>query len=296
MIAPSTVLVLGAGASKPYGFPLGHELKTEITTSLENTDGPHFNALMKCEFDKEFIVKFQNELHDSIHETIDDFLDSRPTYRRIGSFAIAQSILRHEIDSQLPARGQWYSYLFKVVDFTSPVRSSPVTEIVTLNYDRSLERYLRRTIDASYERDVREAGRRKLKAIPIIHVHGTLGTYPQVPYGRRITQASLPRAADTLRIASDIELDDSPEYERAREAIRQAQNVVFLGFGYHEGILQRLNTGSFAGKHIYGSAFNIDDATRNRIKGMFDGSIELGDGGQEIGNYFYNLKMVSAEQ
>ncbi len=30
-----TVLVLGAGASKPYGFPLGNELKTLLITHLE---------------------------------------------------------------------------------------------------------------------------------------------------------------------------------------------------------------------------------------------------------------------
>src|SRR5512136_2893926 len=113
MIAPSTVLVLGAGASKPYGFPLGNELKAEIAESLRATKEDQFNQLVECEFDAEFVVEFQSALHDSIYETIDDFLDSRPTYRRIGSFAIAQSILRHEIDANLAARGGWYSYPFE---------------------------------------------------------------------------------------------------------------------------------------------------------------------------------------
>ena len=35
MIEKKTVLVLGAGASKPYGFPTGGELQDEISAVLE---------------------------------------------------------------------------------------------------------------------------------------------------------------------------------------------------------------------------------------------------------------------
>lgn len=293
MIEPSTVLVLGAGASKPYGFPLGNELKTEILAHLNN---PEANELVKCGFDDGVVAEFRGALRDAIHETIDDFLDSRPTYRRIGSFAIAQSILRHEIDAQLLPRGNWYPYLFGAIDFRNSEQPSPIAAVVTFNYDRSLERYLARTIDASFEGSVRELARQKLRTIPIIHVHGKLGAYPEVPYGQADIVANLPKAAESVRITSDIELDKSLEYERAREAIGQAKNVVFLGFGYHERSLQRLKIDSIRGKRIYGSAFGVDPTTRDRITRTFNGSIELGDGVQEIGNYFYNLKMVSAEQ
>ena len=35
MIETPTVLILGAGASKPYGYPIGSELKSRIISSLK---------------------------------------------------------------------------------------------------------------------------------------------------------------------------------------------------------------------------------------------------------------------
>ena len=88
MIEPSTVFILGAGASKPYGFPLGVELRQQILQAHSSPNTDQFKLLQACGYESGQITRFHDDLHDALHDTIDDFLSDRPTYRDIGSHAI----------------------------------------------------------------------------------------------------------------------------------------------------------------------------------------------------------------
>ncbi len=50
MIEVSTCLVLGAGASVPYGFPVGDRLMEEIITTVATANDKRSNALRKAGF------------------------------------------------------------------------------------------------------------------------------------------------------------------------------------------------------------------------------------------------------
>ena len=84
MIENSTVLILGAGASTPYGFPTGEELITGILRGLNSN--PQKSRLMDAGFESAEINKFRVDLKGSKTFTIDAFLEYRPDMAKIGKF------------------------------------------------------------------------------------------------------------------------------------------------------------------------------------------------------------------
>src|SRR4030043_2096500 len=96
MFSQSTVLVLGAGASRPYGFPLGDDLRQRITAFCFNTNTFQCKQILEVGHSEQEIHDFHTSLVGSINETIDTFLEDRPSYRSIGAFAIAQVLMQLE--------------------------------------------------------------------------------------------------------------------------------------------------------------------------------------------------------
>lgn len=78
MITEPTVLVLGAGASKPYGFPSGKELKDLVCKRLYYDLATEFKqpgkTLMEIGFTKEEIQTFRDALYFSGRSSVDAFL------------------------------------------------------------------------------------------------------------------------------------------------------------------------------------------------------------------------------
>src|SRR5437660_2575658 len=103
-----TVLVLGAGASMPYGFPSGDELRQRIITSLKNFPTkvgparPLENLLNALGIEAYHVQHFRDELARAPHITIDRFLENRPEFERIGKLAITATLIPLEQDSIVP--------------------------------------------------------------------------------------------------------------------------------------------------------------------------------------------------
>ena len=284
-MAEGTVLILGAGASKPYGFPLGSELRDTILKSLSFPESEEVKLLQNCGFNIDDIRKFRSELHDAIHNTIDDFLSDRPSHRGIGSLSIVMALRYCESPNSLFPKRDWYPELVKVLGLDG--KPSSIDAILTLNYDRSLEHYLYHTVRVSFEGEKRTKAFQRLAEIPIIHLHGILGKYVPGSFDmdKDLSPEKCMEIAEELRITSDESLDQSEVFARARDICLKASQIYFLGFGYHERILDRLGfkdnwndafdkkkmpliygTGkNMAGKHImslhekYNSKFTIDD-------------------------------------
>jgi hypothetical protein len=86
MIRRPTVLILGAGASAEYEFPVGRSLLLQIVHELR---GPSpFQFVMKaCGFSDELIKQFCRELSDSNQPSVDAFLEQHKDntdYERLG--------------------------------------------------------------------------------------------------------------------------------------------------------------------------------------------------------------------
>jgi hypothetical protein len=116
---------------------------------------------------------------------------------------------------------------------------------VTFNYDRTVEHFLFTSLKNSYGRSEAEC-QAALDAIPIIHLHGRLGYLPwQKGEGRAFRPDVNP---EMLRIASsgikiiheDISDGRDKDYERAKALLQKSEQVLFLGFGFNEANISRL--------------------------------------------------------
>jgi hypothetical protein len=240
-------LILGAGASKPYGFPMGRTLVAR-TLAMDPS-----STARQLAVDKSLIRDLQKALGYSLSDSIDAFLETRENFLEVGKAIIAVLLIPMEEPTDAWIKDEtsprWYDYLWKMVR-THKVEDFKANRlrIVTYNYDRSLEFALLRAIQNTYGVSDGEAAD-LLRLIPIVHVHGTLGQLPElapVPdprltrkYSPELTQNDIAVAGRCIKISHE-NIDDTPELQRARDLMKDSSAVVFLGFGYHRRNVERL--------------------------------------------------------
>lgn len=284
MIKPKTVLILGAGASQPYGFPLGNELRKNILAFLLSHGSQEYRLLRARGYNDDYMNAFRRDLNDAQHETIDDFLTDRPTYRTIGNDAIATALMSCENHEFMFSSRDWYPKLFDVIGFKN--ETSLISGIITLNYDRSVEHFLSHTIGARYEGETKKNAYNKLSSLPILHLHGVLGEYHQRPYKKVETTDDIDLAVANLRITSDDDLDNSQNYIIARKLCNDASMLMFLGFGYHTRIMDRLGLLGRSVPQIIGSGYGINSRARDLLKDKYPAIIQLGNEHEQLNSYF----------
>jgi len=95
MIENKTVLVLGAGASVPFGFPTGQGLKDQVCAqTLQYPE--KIQLLETLGFDKNKIARFRTALENSGRSSVDAFLEYREDFLDIGKTAISATLLPFE--------------------------------------------------------------------------------------------------------------------------------------------------------------------------------------------------------
>jgi len=267
-----TVFVLGAGASKPYNFPLGSELKQEIISN-SNTNA----ILNSVGFENDLIKGFREALRYSYHPTLDIFLEKKSVYREIGSYFITLALLPHENPDFLFPQRDWYGELFKILDFENEAAEQSCPSFVTLNYDRSLEHFLNMNIEYNCQDKKLDLCHTRRKNIRIVHAHGSFGDYASMPYGMNAYDPEvLKKVAGNIKIISD-RLDDSPDFQEAQRLISQAGVVVFFGFGYDETTIDALiGTGDWKSKLMFGTNLGLDNDKITSLNNKFEGALNLG--------------------
>jgi len=250
MIEQRTVLILGAGASKTYGFPSGDELLSSIKDVLLNpVKGDNKIGLLKdIGFKEDHIHDFRRELELSPAYSVDAFLEHRPEFLDLGKLTITLSLIPCENEDNLFIRGRkrsHYRYLFNIMQTDADFDRFDQNRLsfITFNYDRSLEHFLFTALKRTYDRTDFECAE-KIKAIPIVHVHGSLGALPcQSSTGRsyspNYTHDVLKAAAAQIVVVSE-DIGTSPEFDEAFGLLEDAKKVYFLGFGYNDVNLKRL--------------------------------------------------------
>ncbi len=247
MLPANTTLVLGAGSSIALGYPTGEALRRELLR-LVDTDllGLSIEAQLRAP-DQASLQEFVDGFRQSQMYSIDAFLARRPEFTEIGKRAIAALLLRCEQNSSLDRwqhEDGWLQYLWnrfasaswEELDFSR-------LRIVTFNYDRSLEHYLLQAISHSHGKALEDA-LEKLSGLQIVHVYGSLGgALPGHPnyldYG--IGHRAAPQAALSLQVIPEGR-DDSAVLNTAREHLLWADRIGFLGFGFDETNMRRLDT------------------------------------------------------
>ena len=234
MINLPTVLVLGAGASMPFGFPSGQTLVDIICNRFcsgrvfgsdwmpDWLSPPVAHALEMLEgaFSMESVFSFANHLDGE--ESIDAFLEHQTgEFVDIGKMAIAAILICFEREqalfhdfterrleaafkgtmSTVGATENWYQLLWRSLEAAHFENfEENRLKIITFNYDRSLEHYLFTRLKRRFPG--KEDKEYATKVCPITHVHGRLGYLPWQLEAEKREVLSVPYDA----IASVIEL------------------------------------------------------------------------------------------
>lgn len=248
MITEPTVFVTGAGASAPYGFPLGGQLVDLILQEMAEP-GALMTVFGALGFRTDDLQAFRDDLKYSGLRSIDAFLEgSDDTYVSIGKIAIAHAILWRESREALFQGGlqksHWYEYLWNLIrpGLTVDNVSENRLAVITFNYERSFEYYfttaLKHTLQMSHWRDAVTASE---QAIPVVHLHGVVGDTENFgAHVKPLNQQLVKRSAASIRVVHDKMTEDDPEFEHARRLIGMAKRIAFLGFGFHPANIRRL--------------------------------------------------------
>lgn len=254
MITKPTVLVVGAGASVPYGFPTGKELTARIVTTLMD-EGPHqgMNRCLERMAAKSRstvdLTAFGERLKSSGLSSIDAFLqfEHNESLGPAAKAAVAWHIGQCEEEKKcglVEENGDWLQYLFDMLvegATTADALGQNRVTIVTFNFDRVIEARWKRVLSSIYPPSALPAA---YASLPVIHVHGSpygdtinLENLDSHPVGDPITDAIVFEAAERIYFIHD-RAEPPPQ---ALAALRSAQVVCFLGLSYADLNLKRLS-------------------------------------------------------
>lgn len=272
MISTPTALVLGAGASNPYGFPLGYQLTETLRQGL--TDADQRRAVEAAGFSPTDLDHFAETFRLSGSRSIDEFLARRMEFAEVGKAAITALVLSRERQSHLHPHANhqdhWYEYLWdrlcSGVINPDDLYSNQLW-IVTFNYDRSLQQYLRIAATNLFRKQNDQKWVEAfINNLRFIHVYGsvdgTYGLFDAVPLDERIRQGN------SIAIMAEGR-NDAPHLQECRVLLQSARRVCYLGFGYDPQNLERINPANAFERHlnpagknrrIVGSVYGLKEA------------------------------------
>lgn len=256
MKGTSTVLILGAGASVDCYFPTGRQLLMEIC-SLSNKNNELFVFLTReMTFKAKETLEFRQALLRSQAPSVDLFLENRREFEDIGKAAIAARLIRREdfnsfdrlerkqLWQKEPQKADlWYELLFSRMIEGGRFEENKLS-VITFNYDRSLEAFFFSAL-CNLEGLAPDEAQEKVDKIPVIHMYGSLGSRLWKEPGERgrdysptLTPDAVAEAASLIRIMGEPEVEKKTKV--AREQLSQANEIIFLGFGFHPANITRL--------------------------------------------------------
>jgi hypothetical protein len=283
MIKTNTLFILGAGASKPFGYPTGVGLRndilinsgvrqTEIVNALNHYRDPDFEG----EFSFLEINKFREAFTGAGVYSIDSFLEHRTEFMDIGKISIARMLISYEIDNNLRVtENNWYMYLFDRMNISFGQLDQNNISFITFNYDRSLEYFLFEAIKNQFGKEPSECTE-MMKNFPIVHLYGQLDPLPwQERGGKKYSSTEnlherLMAAPENIKLISDErDIEESEEFKEAYKLIELADRIFFLGFSFDETNLKRLNITLMNTKEIIATKHGLEVARSNWVKEYF---------------------------
>jgi hypothetical protein len=252
MITKPTLFILGAGASIPYGFPSGADLRSQICQLTVGSGGVLMRNLSGLGIPMGDIYSFANSFMQSRLSSIDAFLSKRQEFSEIGKLVIAAILIPREASHVLDDftnKEDWYFTLWN----TLAGDASSIEElggnnvrIFTFNYDRSLERYLHTSIMDTFNVS-QQVALEALEYFEINHVYGSLGTYGVNDdfhqnvraYKPNLSKEAVRVAAACIKVIPESRAEDTI-FDKSKEAFMWADHVCFLGFGFDRLNVQRL--------------------------------------------------------
>ena len=156
---------------------------------------------------------------------------------------------------------------------------------IIFNYDRCLEHYLFHAIRNYYGLNSSETAD-VFQGVEFIHPYGQVGVLPelgtgketQIKFGAAVQAHVLSGVSQRIMTFSEHH-KDAQQLETVKKVLKRTEQIVFLGFAYHQQNLELLNSSwNYGRPRIYGSALNISsndtDVIRTELINIFcnDGS------------------------
>lgn len=291
MITSSTSFIIGAGASRPYGYPTGFELRnwiceyfvSEYAKLLGHSGATEKESNRKIETAKDFIIKFRG----SGNPSIDLWLSRNLEYADIGKIAIAAFVLIHEKQEPLQTAikegdQDWFSFLFTKMTQKLKNKSDFVhfnknnVAFITFNYDRSLEYLLYRSLINTFTGISADKIIEIIKQIRICHVYGEVDKFPwgggDRDYAEIYTLDDVNKASQTIKIVG--ERVDHNKITDVTSWLSNSQRIFFLGFSYAQENLDAIGIPTIIseGVQFNGTALHLVSEEIANIRGHLNKS------------------------
>lgn len=287
-------MVLGAGASCDFGFPTGEELVTYCEKDWQHELLKEVCYVYYPSSD-DLVDEFHAALANAKPVSVDAWLEHNPPFVGVGKVAIAIALLYHEREDlkrglrkkgagEEPA-GDWHQLLFNRLNSPFDKFQENRLRIITFNYDRSLEHDLYTIFKNTHRGRTEEECKETFRELEILHVYGSLGRLewqpedpPEdsnvlcLPYGADINllrpdiEEFVHRAAESIKIIPEGQVELTEEFKQARDWVRWAKALYFLGFGYHRTNMERLGTECFQVPKLMGTGYRLGLGEKNYIR------------------------------
>ena len=304
MFKRPTVFILGAGASEEVKMPVGRGLADAIAKQMEVFYSQGGDLVGKG--DKGLVreigaaiglveaVAAAKRLREGLPlvKSIDDFLDQNSADQaliRVAKAAIAKSVLNAEGGSQLAyfddqrqphlnvanIANTWFVKLMRMLRNSDPNHVLDNLSFIVFNYDRCLEFFLLSSLADRYDLSGEEAAS-IIRGVPIFHPYGRVANlarlYPDgVPYGW--TAGEMKPLTNNIRTYTE-EISEEARLSEMHKTLEKADNVVFLGFAFHEQNMNLLRPKApLATKNVLGTVKDISGSNlpivRKRLASIF---------------------------
>ncbi len=274
-------IITGAGASAPYGFPTGYQLRKWICENIREVFRSDTWLGSTIHFE-EVPQRFAEIFRDSGAGSIDLFLSRKKDEKDfvfLGKAAIAYFILRSEMRNDLynatseSDYDDWYYYLYNRLTedcFTLQHAIEKIQEVqfITFNYDRSLEYYFYRCLYNQYlNRALTYKGEddfSKLPKIRINHIYGSLGDIKECSYPLGQKHQVIQKTIDSIKVL----YDDRKAVDAIQEIIKNSDILYFLGFGFLAENVEKLgiNSMDLSTKNIFATGRGLLDSQKENAK------------------------------
>jgi len=306
---PRTTIVVGAGASVPYGLPTAIDISKSAKSIAAGDE--IFRLLAAALDDAALLTTTLDDIKRHPAESIDQYLEHRHHRDRTAftAKALIAAVLGREMLAarrREPRPGEdWIRHVVSWLGHGArrpdefAKRAAAVT-FITFNFDSILEEQIGHLIRHMYADEEASLLSEALRAVKIIHVHGRLPTLPASDSLLDSTRVQIhvqgshypPRtewvdwvraAAQAIRVIQD-DIDDET-LTVVREHIAEARILCFLGFSFETsnlgklGIPGRLVIDTY--RLFFGCAYRMPQSDRERIATLFANTIRLGSDTQD---------------